>query len=117
MGVLDDGIDLTQIAINRSSLFVFFLSVVLYIQFDPLNTEFQFVEEALWLGFFNYKLGVDGISITLLILTTSIMPIVFLSSWSIENRVKEYLIAFLVLCLFRSRIDTDVSDYRNLGWC
>ncbi len=80
-----------------TSLFVFFLSVVIYLQFDPSVTEFQFVEEALWLGFFNYKLGVDGISITLLILTTSIMPIVFLSSWSIENRVKEYLIAFLIL--------------------
>ncbi len=80
-----------------TSLFVFFLTVVLYLQFDPLITEFQFVEESLWLGFFNYKLGVDGISLTLLILTTAIMPIVFLSSWSIENRVKEYLIAFLVL--------------------
>jgi len=80
-----------------TSLFVFFLGIVLYLEFDPSVTEFQFVEEALWLGFFNYKLGVDGISITLLILTTSIMPLVFLSSWSIENRVKEYLIAFLVL--------------------
>ena len=80
-----------------TSLFVFFLGIVLYLEFDPSVTEFQFVEEALWLGFFNYKLGVDGISITLLILTTAIMPIVFLSSWSIENRVKEYLIAFLVL--------------------
>ena len=80
-----------------TSIIVFLLSLVMFSEFDKNSSDFQFVEEFLWLGFFNYKLGVDGISITLLILTTSIMPIVFLSSWSIETRVKEYLIAFLVL--------------------
>ena len=47
--------------------------------------------------FFNYKLGVDGLSISLVLLTTFIMPIVFLSSWGVNKRVKEFLIAFLIL--------------------
>ena len=80
-----------------TSLFVFFLSLYLLSQFDVTDSRFQFVEEFLWLGFFNYKLGVDGLSISLLVLTTSIMPIVFLSSWDVEKRVKEFLIAFLIL--------------------
>ena len=80
-----------------TSLFVFFLSIFLLFQFDFSNPGFQFVEEFLWLGFFNYKLGVDGLSISLVLLTTSIMPIVFLSSWGVNKRVKEFLIAFLIL--------------------
>ena len=80
-----------------TSLFVFFLSIFLLFQFDVSNPGFQFVEEFLWLGFFNYKLGVDGLSISLVLLTASIMPIVFLSSWGVEKRVKEFLIAFLIL--------------------
>ena len=48
-----------------------------------------------WL--FNYKLGVDGISVILILLTTGMMPLVFLSSWTTEKRVKEYLISFLIL--------------------
>ena len=48
-----------------------------------------------WL--FNYKLGVDGISVILILLTTGMMPLVFLSSWTTDKRVKEYLISFLIL--------------------
>ena len=80
-----------------TSLFVFSLSIFLLSQFDTKVSGFQFVEEFLWLGFFNYKLGVDGLSMSLLVLTTSIMPIVFLSSWGVNKRVKEFLIAFLIL--------------------
>ena len=80
-----------------TSLFVLFLSIFLLFQFDFANPGFQFVEEFLWLGFFNYKLGVDGLSISLVLLTTFIMPIVFLSSWGVNKRVKEFLIAFLIL--------------------
>ena len=80
-----------------TSLFVFFLSIFLLSQFDTGESGFQFLEEFLWLGFFNYKLGVDGLSMSLLVLTTSIMPIVFLSSWGVNKRVKEFLIAFLIL--------------------
>ena len=80
-----------------TSLFVFSLSIFLLSQFDARGSGFQFVEEFLWLGFFNYKLGVDGLSMSMLVLTTSIMPIVFLSSWGVNKRVKEFLIAFLIL--------------------
>ena len=65
--------------------------------FDPDVPGFQLVEEQAWLGLFHYKLGVDGISLPFVILTTALMPIVILASWRIETRVKEYMAAFLVL--------------------
>ena len=80
-----------------TSIIVFLLSLVMFSEFDKNSSDFQFIEEFLWLGFFNYKLGVDGISVILILLTTGIMPIVFLSSWTTSNRVKEYLISFLIL--------------------
>ena len=76
---------------------VFLLSLVMYSGFNTNSSDFQFVEEFLWLGFFNYKLGVDGISVILILLTTGMMPLVFLSSWTTNVRVKEYLISFLIL--------------------
>ena len=80
-----------------TSIIVFLLSLVMFSEFDKNSSDFQFVEEFLWLGFFNYKLGVDGISVVLILLTTGMMPLVFLSSWTTQKRVKEYLIAFLIL--------------------
>ncbi len=80
-----------------TSIIVFLLSLVMFSGFDKNSSDFQFIEEFLWLGFFNYKLGVDGISVVLILLTTSMMPLVFLSSWTTQKRVKEYLIAFLIL--------------------
>ena len=80
-----------------TSIIVFLLSLVMFSEFDKNSSDFQFVEEFLWLGFFNYKLGVDGISVILILLTTGMMPLVFLSSWTTDKRVKEYLISFLIL--------------------
>ena len=80
-----------------TSIIVFLLSLVMFSEFDKSSSDFQFIEEFLWLGFFNYKLGVDGISVILILLTTGMMPIVFLSSWTTNKRVKEYLISFLIL--------------------
>ncbi len=80
-----------------TSIIVFLLSLVMFSDFDKNSSDFQFVEEFLWLGFFNYKLGVDGISVILILLTTGMMPLVFLSSWTTDKRVKEYLISFLIL--------------------
>ncbi len=65
--------------------------------FDPAEPGFQLVEEQVWLGIFQYKLGVDGISLPFVILTTALMPIVILASWRIDVRVKEYMAAFLAL--------------------
>ena len=75
----------------------FFVSLFIIAQFDPENTGFQMVEETEWIMGLKYKLGVDGISILFVLLTTFMMPIVVWASWGIEVRVKEYMIAFLLL--------------------
>ena len=75
----------------------FIASLFILQQFDPSNTEFQMVEEAAWLGGLTYKMGVDGISILFVMLTTFMMPIVIGASWKVDHRVKEYMIAFLLL--------------------
>lgn len=80
----------TTVATFLGSLFIF-------TQFDPENTGFQMVEEAEWLGGLTYKMGVDGISILFVMLTTFLMPIVIGACWNVEHRVKEYMIAFLAL--------------------
>jgi NADH-quinone oxidoreductase subunit M len=82
-----------------TTLIVFLLSVYAYTKFDSSSSAFQLVEEKGWFGQgLIYKMGVDGISFPFLLLTTFLMPICILASWkSIQTRVKEYLIAFLVL--------------------
>jgi len=75
----------------------FILSLFIIAQFNPQNPDFQLVEEAAWLGGLRYKMGVDGISVLFVMLTTFLMPIVIGASWKVEMRVKEYMIAFLVL--------------------
>ncbi|PJN96358.1 NADH-quinone oxidoreductase subunit M [Amaricoccus sp. HAR-UPW-R2A-40] len=75
----------------------FLLSLFVYFGFDPANTGFQFVEESPWLGGLTYKMGVDGISVLFVMLTTVLMPLVIAASWEVKTRVKEYMIAFLVL--------------------
>ena len=75
------------------------LSLVMLAQFDAANPGFQLVEELEWLGGgISYRMGVDGISILFVILTTALMPFAIAASWeSVENRVAEYMVAFLVL--------------------
>ncbi|MGA3339303.1 MAG: NADH-quinone oxidoreductase subunit M [Methylocella sp.] len=82
-----------------TTLIVFLLSVYAYTKFDPSSSAFQLVEEKGWLGHgLVYKMGVDGISFPFVLLTTFLLPICILASWkSIQNRVKEYMVAFLVL--------------------
>ncbi len=81
-----------------TTLVTFAVSLLIWINFDPANAGFQFVEERAWLGPIKYKVGVDGISMLFVILTTFLMPLCILASWeSIQSRVKEYMIAFLVL--------------------
>ncbi len=75
----------------------FILSLFVLFGFEPSDTGFQFVEEAAWLGGLTYKMGVDGISVLFVMLTTFLMPLVIAASWNVETRVKEYMIAFLVL--------------------
>ena len=63
----------------------------------PSNTGFQFVEERAWLGGLTYKMGVDGISVLFVMLTTVLMPLCIAASWNVETRIKEYMVAFLLL--------------------
>ena len=82
-----------------TTLFTFGVSLYIWANFDKGNPGFQFVEEMDWLGAsIKYKMGVDGISMLFVVLTAFLMPLCIIASWeSIEDRVKEYMIAFLVL--------------------
>ena len=111
----------------------FLVSIGIYTGFDPSNTGFQMVEEGEWLMGLKYKMGVDGISVLFVLLTTFIMPLTILASWNVTDRVKEYMIAFLVhgnvpggrlharsisffsIVFFEGRPHSDVPDHRHLG--
>ena len=82
-----------------TSLVSFIVSLLLWINFDKLTSSFQYVEQYYWLSEnITFHVGVDGISIFLIILTTFLMPFCILTSWdSIKEKVKEYMIAFLIL--------------------
>ncbi|MGH7019339.1 MAG: NADH-quinone oxidoreductase subunit M [Brevundimonas sp.] len=81
-----------------TTLVVLAVSILLVAQFDPSNPAYQFVENYAWFAGAGYHLGVDGISILFVLLTAFLMPICIVASWkSIETRVVEYMIAFLVL--------------------
>jgi len=75
----------------------FLISLFLLTGFNPKDTGFQFVEDRTWIMGLRYKLGVDGISILFVLLTTFLMPLTIWSAWQVDRRVKEYMIAFLVL--------------------
>ncbi|MEM9476323.1 MAG: NADH-quinone oxidoreductase subunit M [Pseudomonadota bacterium] len=75
----------------------FLISIFLITGFDPNDTGFQFVEEREWILGLTYKVGVDGISVLFVMLTTFLMPLVIAACWDVTYRVKEYMIAFLVL--------------------
>jgi len=81
-----------------TSLFTFALSILVLIEFNPADPGFQLVEDVSWFAGFHYRMGVDGISILLVLLTTFLMPLCFVASMGvIKKRVTEYMIAFLVL--------------------
>jgi NADH-quinone oxidoreductase subunit M len=84
------------VALIATSL-TFLVSLFILFGFDPGETGFQFVEEREWLLGLKYKMGVDGISVLFVMLTTFIMPLTIAASWNVTTRVKEYMIAFLVL--------------------
>ena len=75
----------------------FLISLFLLAGFDPANTGFQLVEDKSWIMGLHYKLGVDGISILFVLLTTFLMALTIWSAWDVETRVKDYMIAFLLL--------------------
>ena len=83
-----------------TSLIVFVFSLLLWVRFDPSQAGYQFIESAAWLPEFGvgYRMGVDGISVLFVLLSTALTPICILASWeSVHSRVREYMVAFLVL--------------------
>ena len=83
-----------------TSLTTFVLSLFVWFGFERGTASFQFVEEARWIPEFGitYRLGVDGISMPFVLLSTLLIPLCVIASWdAIKVRVKEYMIAFLVL--------------------
>ena len=85
-----------------TTIFTFAVSVYIWYQFDASNPGFQMIEKHEWLGTgISYHLGIDGISMLFVVLSAFLMPFCVLASWlSIEKRLKEYMIAFLVLETF-----------------
>jgi NADH-quinone oxidoreductase subunit M len=81
-----------------TSLVTFFWSLLVYFSFDPRDPGFQLKSTTEWLPGMNFALGIDGISLWFVLLSTFLTPICVLASWdSVQKRVKEYMIAFLVL--------------------
>ncbi len=81
-----------------TSLITFGLSIWALLDFNIADPGFQFVEKADWFGGMSYHLGVDGISLSLIVLTTFLMPLCFIASWGVvKKRITEYMVAFLIL--------------------
>ena len=88
-----------QVALANSTL-VFVISLLLWVGFDRADPGFQYVEEYTWIAQYNiaYRVGVDGISVLFVLLSTLLTPLCILSAWdAVKTRVKEYMVAFLVL--------------------
>jgi NADH-quinone oxidoreductase subunit M len=86
-----------------TSLVTFLVSLLLWVHFDPTKAGFQFEEKVAWIPALNigYHMGIDGISLFFVLLSTLLTPICVLSSWeAVRERVKEYMVAFLVLETF-----------------
>ena len=117
------------------AIITFVFSALLYYQFDNGFEGMQFIEESSWIPAFNikYHLGVDGIALPLILLTTFTTILVILAAWEvIEKNISYYMCAFLVLtglmngvfvaagchpvlCVLGSNVDSDVSNHRDLG--
>ena len=79
----------------------FLVSLAAFFYYDPSTPGYQLVEQHVWYQSISYKLGIDGLSLPLILLTTFLTPICLLASWnSIHTRVTEYVVAFLVLETF-----------------
>ncbi len=95
-----DGNNLTAKYVSLFTTIVnFLISIYLWISFDPSTSVFQFVEERIWIkDFINYKVGVDGISILFILLTTFITPLCIISvNNTVKNRLRDFLIAILIM--------------------
>jgi NADH-quinone oxidoreductase subunit M len=95
-----DGDNITAKYVSLFTTIVnFLISIYLWISFDQLSSSFLFIEDREWIdGFINYKLGVDGISILFIILTTFITPLCIISvNNTVKTRLRDFLIAILIM--------------------
>ncbi len=88
-----------------ASLATFLISLLIWINFETGTADFQFVEKVAWFSLpggytLSYHMGVDGISMMFVLLSTLLTPICILCSWEVKSRVREYMAAFLVLETF-----------------
>ena len=92
----------------------FLASIFLWVNFDKLSSEFQFIERYAWLAEnITYHVGIDGISLFLIILTTFLMPFcIFASSSSITNKINDYIVPFLICLLYTSPSPPDGTRCR-----
>jgi NADH-quinone oxidoreductase subunit M len=92
---------MAQLNAKRLALLVttatFLLSLAVLSGFDASNPDFQFVEEGEWMAGLGYKMGVDGLSLPFVMLTTFMFPLSIYASWAVETRIKEYMACFLLL--------------------
>ena len=82
------------------SFLTFILSLMLWVWFDKSTSQFQYVDQFFWVSSLNlnFTVGIDGISLFLILLTTLLIPLCILASWvGIKSNLKEYLIAFLIM--------------------
>ncbi len=116
-----------------TTLITFALSLILWRDFDPTTAQFQFVELRPWLGPISFHMGVDGISMPFVLLTTFLMPLCILASWHAITVAREGIHDRLprardadarrvhlarpraVLSVLRGRPDPDVPHHRHLG--
>ena len=90
----------TKVVTLATTVVTFVISLPVYFRFDVTSADYQFVEQRAWIPSLGvtYHVGVDGISVLLVLLTTFLMPLVLLSSWtSVESRWKEFAITMLLL--------------------
>jgi NADH-quinone oxidoreductase subunit M len=90
----DSGVRTLALGVTLVTLAV---SLLILAQFDPSASGYQFVEEAAWAFGVSYRVGVDGLSLSLILLTTALMPLCILASGAIEKQVASYMVLFLVL--------------------
>ena len=90
----DSGVRLMTFVITAIT---FLASLIFLSAFDPSNPDYQFVENTPWAFGFAYRLGVDGLAVALILLTTFLTPLCILASWSIKKQVASYMILFLLL--------------------
>ena len=95
----ENGKNLARWIALATSTVTFLLSLWMWSRFDSAEASFQFVENYEWIGTsIGYRMGVDGVSILFVVLTALLIPACVLSSWgSISNRVREYMLVFLIL--------------------